>query len=117
MSQRKVGRENPPRIPVVVSAVEVSTSERVAAVGLLAFGAVPMVITWVRLLTEPSDMATWITLTVLGLYSFALIETISMILLKGFRRLDLSDATMHWLSGMALAEVAPMAWYVIRKML
>jgi hypothetical protein len=117
MPPRKVAKVSPPRIPVVVSAVEVTTSERAAAVGLLAFGAVPLVITWVRLLKEQSDMSTWITLTILGLYSFALIETISLILLKGFRRIDLSDATMHWLSGMALAEVAPMAWYIIKKIL
>jgi hypothetical protein len=117
MSPLKIGHASPQRIPVVVSGTEVTKWERGAAVGLLAFGAVPLVITWVRLLREQSDLSTWITLTILGLYAFALIETISMILLKGLRRIDLSDATMHWLSGMALAEVAPMAWYIIKKIL
>jgi hypothetical protein len=116
MSPQKIGKERPQRIPVD-SAFEVTASERAAAVSLLAFGAVPLVITWVRLFRGQSDMATWITLTILGLYSFALIETISMILLKGLRRIDLSDATMHWLSGMALAELAPMVWYIIKKII
>jgi hypothetical protein len=34
--------------------------------------------------------------------------------LKGFRRIDLPDSTMHWLGGAALVEVGPMAWYLIK---
>jgi hypothetical protein len=117
MAPRKAGKISPQTIPVVVSAIVISPWEHAASLGLLAFGAVPLVITWIQLLKEHFDLTNWITLTILGLYSFALIETISMILLKGFRRIDLSDATMHWLSGMALAEVAPMAWYIIKKIL
>ena len=117
MPPRKLGKSHVTQMKVVTSAVEITKSERTAAIGLLSFGAVPLIITWVRLLKEPSSMSEWVTLTILGLYSFALIETISMILLKGLRRIELSDSAMHWLGGMALAEIAPMAWYIIKKIL
>lgn len=91
--------------------------ERGTALGLLAFGAAPMVIAWVRLFTMSFDMKTWAALTVLGLYAFASIETISLILLRGFRRIELSDAAMHWLGGLALAEVGPMSWYIIKHII
>jgi hypothetical protein len=91
--------------------------ERGTALGLLAFGALPIVISWIRLFTLPFDMKTWVALNVLGLFAFASIETISLILLKGFRRIDLSDTFMHWLGGLALAEIGPMAWYIIKWIL
>lgn len=113
MTPKKVPQDKPQQIPIQ-SAFEMSPWERGTALSLLAFGAAPMVITWVRLFTMTFEMKTWVALTILGLYAFASIETISLILLKGFRRIDLSEAAMHWLGGMALAEIGPMAWYIIK---
>jgi hypothetical protein len=114
MTQKKAPEEDrPQRIPIQ-SAFEMSPWERGTALGLLTFGAAPMVIAWIRLFTMQFDMTIWIELSILGLFTFVSIETISLILLKGFRRIDLPDSTMHWLGGMALVEVGPMAWYIIK---
>jgi hypothetical protein len=113
MTQKKAPEDRPQRIPIQ-SAFEMSPWERGTALGLLTFGAAPMVIAWIRLFTMPFDMTAWIELSVLGLFTFVSIETISLILLKGFRRIDLPDSTMHWLGGIALVEVGPMAWYIIK---
>jgi len=112
MTPRKVLEDQPQRIPIQ-SAFEMRPWERGTALGLLAFGAAPMVIAWIRLFTMQFDMAIWIELSLLGLFTFVSIETISFILLKGFRRIDLPDSTMHWLGGIALVEVGPMAWCII----
>jgi hypothetical protein len=99
------------------SAVEMTPWERGTALGLLSFGAAPMVITWIRLFTlSPFDPKTWVQLSVLGLFTFVSIETISLILLKGFRRIELSDSTMRWLGGAALLEVGPMAYYIVKHL-
>jgi len=116
MTPSKAPQDKPQRIPIQ-SAVVMSPWERGTAIGLLTFGAAPMVIAWIRLFTMPFDMKTWVALSILGLYTFASIETISLILLKGFRRIDLSDTVMHWLGGMALAEVGPMAWYIVKRII
>jgi hypothetical protein len=113
MTPRKVPEDQPQRIPIQ-SAFEMSPWERGTALGLLTFGAAPMVIAWIRLFTMQFDMTTWVDLSILGLFTFVSIETISLILLKGFRRIDLPDSTMHWLGGIALVEVGPMAWYIIK---
>jgi hypothetical protein len=97
-------------IPVVRKAIDVTNAERFAAIGLLAFGALPLVVSWVRLLTSVFNLAEWTNLTILGLYSFVLIETVSLILLRGLRRIDLSDAAMRWIGCMALAEIVPLVW-------
>lgn len=107
--------EEKPELIRIQSAIEMSPWERGTALGLLAFGAVPMVIAWIRLFTlAPFELKTWVGLSILGLFTFVSIETISLILLKGFRRIDLSDSTMHWLGGAAIVEVGPMAWYLIK---
>lgn len=108
--------EKPQPIPIQ-SAFEMSPWERGTALTLMIFGAAPMVISWIRLFTVPFDSKVWVAMSIVGLYLFFSIETISLIILRGFRRVDLSDATMHWLGGMALAEVSPMAWYIIKKLL
>jgi hypothetical protein len=114
-------RKKAPEIPEEIkiqSAIEMTPWERGTALGLLGFGAAPMVIAWIRLFTLSTfDSKTWVYLSVLGLFTFVSIETISLILLKGFRRIDLSDSTMHWLGGAALVEVGPMAWFLIKHML
>lgn len=112
----KTIKEKPQRIPIQ-SGFEMSPWERGTAVGLLTFGAAPMVIAWIRLFTMQFDMATWVGLNILGLFTFVSIETISLILMKGFRRIDLSESMMHWLGGIALVEVGPMAWYIIRHVI
>jgi hypothetical protein len=110
----KKTEEKPEQIKIQ-SAIEMTPWERGTALGLLAFGAAPMVIAWIRLFTlAPFEVKTWVDLSILGLFTFVSIETISLILLKGFRRIDLSDSTMHWLGGAALVEVGPMAWYLIK---
>jgi hypothetical protein len=116
MSLKKGTEEKPKRIPIQ-SAFEMNPWERGTALGLLAFGAAPMVIAWVRLFTMSFDMATWVELSILGLFTFVSIETICIILLRGFRRIDLPESTMHWLGAAALAEVGPMAWYIIRHII
>lgn len=116
MSPRKVTEDKPQRIPIQ-SAFEMSPWERGTALGMLAFGAAPMVIAWIRLFTMPYDKTAWVELSILGLFTFVSIETICLILLRGFRRIDLPDATMHWLGAAALAEVGPMAWYIIKHIL
>jgi hypothetical protein len=107
-------KDKPEQIKIE-SAIEMTPWERGTALGLLGFGAAPMVITWVRLFTLSAfDVRTRVNLSILGLFTFVSIETVSLILLKGFRRIDLSDSTMHWLGGTALVEVGPMAWYLIK---
>lgn len=113
MSLKKAAQDKPQRIPIQ-SAVEMSPWERGTALGLLAFGAAPMVIAWVRLFTMHFDITAWVELSILGLFTFVSIETICLILLRGFRRIDLPESTMHWLDAAALAEVGPMAWYIVK---
>jgi len=112
MAEKKT-EERPEQIRIQ-SAIEMTRWERGTALGLLAFGAAPMVLAWMRLFTQPFELKAWVDLSIPGLFTFISIETISLILLRGFRRIDLSDSTMHWLGGAALVEVGPMAWYLIQ---
>jgi hypothetical protein len=101
MCLKKAAEDKPKRIPMQ-SAFEMSPWERGAALGLLTFGAAPMVLAWIRLFTMDFDMATWVELRILGLFTFVSIETIWLILLRGFRRIDLpsaSDALMGTCGG------------------
>ena len=110
----KITKEIPVQFKIR-SAKEMTPLERGTALGLLAFGAAPMVIAWIRLFTlAPFELKTWVYLNLFGLFAFLSIETISLILLRGFGRIDLPDSTMHWLGGAALVEVGPMAWFLIK---
>jgi hypothetical protein len=106
--------QEPERIPVR-SAIVLTAFERLAALGLLAFGTAPLILIWIKLFLTPGlDEKLWIDLTILGLFAFVAIETISLIVLRGFRRIDLSDATMKWLGAAALTEVGGLLWYIVK---
>ena len=82
MARPNAPQEKPQQIPIQ-AAFEMSPWERGTALGMLAFGAAPMVVSWIRLLTMPFEITTWISLSILSLYFFVSIETFSLILLTG----------------------------------
>ena len=77
MAEKKT-EERPEQIRIQ-SAIEMTPWERGTALGLLAFGAAPMVMAWIRLFTQPFELKAWVDLSILGLFTFISIETISLI--------------------------------------
>ena len=103
------------RVEVVKDAVEVSGYELAAALLLIAFGAAPLAFSWWILLKRDFNLSEWVTLNVLGLYAFLVIETFSVFLLYGFRRLNLPESIVKWLGATAFGEVAGLAVYVVKQ--
>jgi len=68
MAEKKT-EERPEQIRIQ-SAIEMTPWERGTALGLLAFGAAPMVMAWIRLFTQPFELKAWVDLSILGLFTF-----------------------------------------------
>jgi hypothetical protein len=116
MSPRKNPGEQPETIKVS-SAIVLSPIERLATISLLAFGMLPIIVLWIRLATLPEfNERQWIDFTILGIFAFVAIETLSLIALRGFQRVDLSDGILKWLGAAALVDVGGLTWYVVKHM-
>jgi hypothetical protein len=99
----------------VVRADNVSGWEIAGAIGLLLFGVVPLVMGWIFLLKRTFDLQEYMAVTLLGIYAFAVIVTFAIILLWGFRRLELPDKFVSWLGGATVGEVAGMVLFIVKK--
>ncbi len=102
-------------LKVALAGGEVKGYELKSAVILILFGTVPLVVFWFHLWRNNSELREWVALNILGLYAFVVIETFSVILLWGFRRLSLPEKFVHWLGVTALGEVAGLAGYMVKK--
>ena len=93
-------------------------TERFATLALLAFGMLPFLVAWFYIYVHkdmPFDQL--ITLNVLAAFFFTVIETFSLILLRGFGRIAVPDKFMHWLGGATVGQVAGMLLWIIKKVL
>jgi hypothetical protein len=91
-------------------------TERFATLALLAFGMLPFLVAWFYSYVHkdmPFDQL--ITLNILAAFFFTVIETFSLILLRGFGRITVPDKFMHWLGGATVGQVAGMLLWIIKK--
>ncbi len=96
-------------------AENVSGWEIAGAIALLLFGVVPLVVGWLFLRQGTIELQTYMAVTLLGIYAFAVIVTFATILLWGFRRLELPDKFVSWLGAATVGEVAGMVLFIVRK--
>lgn len=114
---RKPGQtEKPPILNAVQDARPMTGSEHLATLALLAFGTLPFLVAWTYIYAH-KEMALdqLITLNVLAAFFFTVIETFSLILLRGFSRITVPDKFMHWLGGATVGQVGGMLVWIIKK--
>lgn len=99
----------------ITEAKDVSNWEIAGAVILLLFGTVPLIVGWLFLRQRPFDLQDYMAVTLLGIYAFAVIVTFAIILLWGFKRLELEAKFVNWLGAATVGEVAGMLLFIVKK--
>ena len=99
----------------VIEAKDVSSWEIAGAVARLLFGTVPLIVGWLFLRQRPFDLQDYMAVTLLGIYAFAVIVTFAIILLWGFKRLELETKFINWLGAATVGEVAGMLLFIVKK--
>jgi hypothetical protein len=116
LARRSGQIEQVPVLEAVKDARPMTGSERLATLALLAFGTLPFLASWTYIfLHNEIALDQLITLNVLAAFFFAIIETFSLILLRGFGRITLPDKFMHWLGVATVGQVAGMLVWIIKK--
>jgi hypothetical protein len=117
LPRKAVQTEKPPILEPIRDARPITGSERLATLSLLAFGTIPFLVAWLYIYVH-KDMTfeQLITLNVLAAFFFTMIETFSLILLRGFGRISVPDKFMHWLGGATVGQVAGMLLWIIKKL-
>ena len=116
MARKPEQVDKPPILEPVRDARPMTGSERLATLALLAFGTLPFLAAWTYIYAH-KEMALdqLITLNVLAAFFFTVIETFSLILLRGFGRIAVPDKFMHWLGGATVGQVGGMLVWIIKK--
>lgn len=80
----------------------------------MLFGTLPLIVGWLFLRQRQFNLQEFVAVSIFGIYAFAVIVTFAIILLWGFKRLELSEAFVKWLGGATVAEVAGMVLCVVK---
>jgi len=91
--------------------------EPLSALSLLFFGFCALAYVWHLLDRMPMTLENVIAFNLLGIYLFAVIETFSIIFLWGLKRIELPKAFVHYIGGATICEIAPILFYIIRKVI
>jgi hypothetical protein len=108
--------DKPPILEPVQDARPMTGMERLASLSLLGFGMLPFLAAWFYIYVHKDiQLEQLITLNVLAGFFFTVIETFSLILLRGFGRIVVPDKFMHWLGAATVGQVAGMLLWIIKK--
>lgn len=117
MPRKAAQTDKPPILEPVTDARPITGSERLATLALLAFGTLPFFVGWSYIYGHKEmTFEQLITLNVLAAFFFTVIETFSLILLRGFGRISVPDKFMHWLGGATVGQVGGMLLWIVKKL-
>lgn len=86
-------------------------------IALIVLGMLPLLAIWILVRSMPFEIHNFIALTLVGTFLFVVVETFAVIILWGFRQIDLPQTFVRWLGGATIAEVAILLAIVVKKLI
>ena|SRR5271155_284131 len=88
------------------------------AVSLFLFvGFVPLYAMWITLDRMQLNNENLLLCSMLGIFMFTVIETFTVILLWGFKKIQLPKEFARWLGGATIGEVAVLLVIIVKKLI